>query len=144
MDRPIGITILAILQFISSGFLLLVGLLTLLFGNQAATFLAQDPDFQELFDNLTATDLGGFLVIIGGVLTVFALISVAIGVGLWRLRTWAWWVCTALQVLGLIGNVLQLLDPEGRGAVIFAIMISGLILAYLLSRPVKNAFAIEF
>lgn len=144
MDRPIGITILAILQFISSGFLLLVGLLTLLFGNQAATFLAQDPDFQELFDNLTATELGGFLVIIGGVLTVFALISVAIGVGLWRLRTWAWWVCTALQVLGLIGNVLQLLDPEGRGAVIFAIMINGLILAYLLSRPVKNAFAIEF
>jgi uncharacterized membrane protein (DUF2068 family) len=144
MDRPIGITILAILQFISSGFLLLVGLLILLFGNQTATFLIQDPDFQELFDNLTATDLGGFLVIIGGVLTVFALISVAIGVGLWRLRTWAWWVCTALQVLGLIGNVLQLLDPEGRGAVIFAIMINGLILAYLLSRPVKNAFAIEF
>lgn len=144
MDRPVGVTVLAILQFISSGFSLLVGLLMLLFGNQVATFLATDPDFQELFTTLSETEMGGVLVGVGGAVTVFALINFAIAVGLWQLRTWAWWLTIILGVLGLVINVLQLLDPGGRGFVIFSIMLSALILAYLMSGQVRAAFNIDF
>ncbi len=75
-DRPLGVTILAILQILG-GFL---GLL-------AASIFFIVPFW-------------GW--IIGGFLAIFALLDVVIGWGLWSMKSWAWMVAIILNIIGII------------------------------------------
>ncbi len=96
-SRPIGVAILAIL-------IILVGVLFLL-GAFGLFLLAGFAAFRGL---PTFFGLGG--AILGAVLLVFALIIIGVGLGLWHLRSWAWWLAIIVLVLLIIGSIT---DPVG-------------------------------
>ena len=89
-SRPIGVAILAILTILFGIIGLVGGLLVLLGGALLATIA---PEFGSLF------------LIIGGLLALFSLLAIVSGIGLWRLRPWAWWLTVIVGVLSIVFNI---------------------------------------
>ena len=126
-SRPIGITILAVLE-------ILIGVVGLL-GSLAII------GFSALFSSLPRVGalLGTIGLIIGGIVLFFSLIWLATGAGFLHGRGWSWTLGMIFSVLSLIGAVGALiigLITGGVGGLIFW----GLMLYYLTRTHVKAFF----
>lgn len=86
-QRPIGVTILAILVILGGIFMLFGGLVLLGVGAVAGAG--------------GAGIFGGLVAVIGGLLALFGLLWVIAGIGLWRLKGWAWWLAVIVSVINL-------------------------------------------
>lgn len=124
--RPLGITILALLEVISGLMLLLSGVaLAALLGVMGATCSQMlGLGAFGVLGTLVGTVLGSLLIILG-------LISFLIAWGLWTGRGWAWTLGFVLAIIGLIMALL--------GFNIVSILIN-LIVIYYLTRPHVKAF----
>ncbi len=88
--RPIGVAILAILVILGGVLFLLLGIGILVLSGVAG---------------LGGFPLFGFAgAILGGVLIVFGLIWIGVGLGLWHLRGWAWWLAVIVMILSILGS----------------------------------------
>lgn len=125
MQRPTGVTILAILAFIAACFMLLGGLLLTVAGTVIGAMA------NPLFAALGA--FGGILIIILGAL--YALV----GYGLWTLKSWAWILTVVLAGLGFAFNLLQLLAGDIAGGLV-GFIVNGVVLWYMMQPQVKTAF----
>ncbi|MFW9770498.1 MAG: hypothetical protein ACFFF9_10830 [Candidatus Thorarchaeota archaeon] len=112
-ERPLGVTILAVLEIIA-GALGLFGAITLI------TIGAMIPW------------LGAFAVIFGVVVLFLALIDLIVGWGLWTLKSWAWMVALIVNIINLILNAVQF---AWLGAIINLIII-----IYLQQGDIKSRF----
>lgn len=45
--------------------------------------------------------------LLGGALLILSIIWIVVGLGLWNLRGWAWWLAVIVMVLVIIGGVLN-------------------------------------
>ncbi len=108
-SRPIGVAILAIL-------IILVGAIFLL-GAVGVFFITGLGAIRGLptFFGLVGTVLGVLFLIL-------ALLFIGVGLGLWHLRGWAWWLAIIVLILFIVGS---LADPVG-------IIIPLLLLIYLM------------
>jgi hypothetical protein len=113
-DRPLGVTILAVLEII-------VGLLGLFSGFTLLTLGAMMP-----------FGLGAFAAVIGAVVLFIGILDVIIGWGLWSLKSWAWMVALIVNIINLILNAIQL---AWLGAIINLIII-----LYLQQGDIKSRF----
>jgi hypothetical protein len=143
MGRPVGVTILAILNLIGAAFCIIGGLLMIAGGGFLATMVSQQNQAGSagaagFFAGLGAF-MGIFIIIIGGV-------GLLVGIGLLKLKEWARIISivfaglgAGLQLLGLVGS----LSHFNIGAVIwtlFWLAIDVLIIWYLVKPEVKAAF----
>jgi uncharacterized membrane protein (DUF2068 family) len=142
MGRPVGVTILAILNFIGAGLCVLLGLGMMLGGGFIATMLSQQGQGSAGAAGVLAglgAAAGVFIIIMGGV-------SALLGFGLWKLKGWARIVSIVLagisgafQLLGLLGSLAHF----SLFAVVWSLFwlaIDALIIWYLLKPEVKAAF----
>jgi len=90
-SRPIGVSILAILVVLGGVLFLLSGIAILLF---SAAFA---------LGGLGIFGLAGS--ILGGIVLIFGIIWIAVGLGLWNLRGWAWWLAVIVMVLTILGGI---------------------------------------
>ena len=90
-SRPIGVAILAIL-------VVLVGVIFLV----AAIGVLLLTGFVALTGLLPFGFLGSIL---GIILLIFALLWIAVGLGLWHLRSWAWWLAVIVMIFTIIGAI---------------------------------------
>jgi hypothetical protein len=138
MERPTGVTILAVLTFIGAGFLLIVGILFFAGGAMLSHVLATGPGASMLLG------VGG--AVLGSVLLVLGIVQLAIAVGLLKLQNWA-------RILLIVFVALSLLSSGGGLLFSFAhifpllmfrhivtVAIDIWILIYLLKPHVKQAF----
>ena len=126
-SRPVGITILAILEILIG----IVGLLASLAIIGLSALFSTLPRVGAL--------LGTFGLIIGGVVLFFSLIWLATGVGFLHGRGWSWTLGIVFSVLSLIGAFAALiigLITGGVGGLVFW----GLMLYYLTRIHVKAFF----
>ena len=143
MDRPIGVTILAILEFIGAGFLILVGLL-LLVGMSMLGAMGGGGEGASMMGILGALGAAAGVVVI-----ILALIPLAIGIGLWKLRNWARILVIIFAGLGALGNAARVIWGLGSGdmlntvAGIIGLGIQALILWYMFQLHVKQAFGVS-
>src|SRR5437879_12593271 len=126
-SRPVGITILAILE-------ILIGIVGLL----ASLVII---GFSALFSTLPTVGslLGAVGLIIGGVVLFFSIIWLATGAGFLHARGWSWtlgMIFSILSLLGAIGALTIGLITGGVGGLIFW----GLMLYYLTRTHVKAFF----
>ena len=126
-SRPVGITILAVLE-------VLIGIVGLL-----ASLLI--IGFSALFATLPTVGplLGAIGLVIGGVVLFFSIIWLATGVGFLHGRGWSWtlgMIFSVLSLLGAIGALTIGLITGGVGGLIFW----GLMLYYLTRTHVKAFF----
>ncbi len=89
-SRPIGVAILAIL-------VILIGVLIVIAG---IGFLANSGFIGPA--GLPTFGLAGSIV--GAVLLIVGLIWIGVGLGLWHLRSWAWWLAIIVMILSLVGG----------------------------------------
>src|SRR5437899_9884547 len=126
-SRPVGITILAILEILIG----IVGLLASLAIIGLSALFSTLPRVGSL--------LGIFGLIIGGVVLFFSLIWLATGVGFLHGRGWSWTLGIVFSVLSLLGAFAALiigLITGGVGGLVFW----GLMLYYLTRTHVKAFF----
>uniref|UniRef100_A0A7C4BAG2 DUF7144 domain-containing protein n=1 Tax=Thermofilum pendens TaxID=2269 RepID=A0A7C4BAG2_THEPE len=126
-QRPTGITILALLEFIGGGLTILLGI----------AFLALGP--------VIAAGLPSFLSVLvgalGGVFIVMGLIGVVLGWGLWTGKGWAWWITVILQALSLLTGLAGV--AMGDPASFIGLLIAALILWYMFKPHVKDFFGVK-
>lgn len=142
-QRPLGISILAILNFVGG----------ILIGAMQLSVLTRLGDLQE---SLRVVGLSPILVVIGA--TFLAALGVAAGVGMWLGRTWGWWLGAFYNVYGIARNTSALitvarladeLDGGARGPGFYLvrhggrIVIHALILLYFFKGNVLHYFGLD-
>ena len=142
MERPLGVTILAILHFIGVFFAICAGLLMILGMGFFAAALARAANI--------GSGGAGIIAGLGVVLAIFAFIGAAIsgliGWGLWNLKNWARITAMVFAVLGMLGGVGSLMfalthfNPFFLSTGIVRAAIAVLIFWYLNQPHVKTAF----
>jgi uncharacterized membrane protein (DUF2068 family) len=150
--RPTGVTILGVLFVIAGAFTLLGGITTLV----AIPFVANvNPNVigNELQFNgqqpLTPSDQtalvqagGSILTVLGAVLIPLGIASLVVAYGLFKAKSWAWFVAVVLSTIGVVVNVISLVTAN-TGAItgaLVGIAINAIVLYYLSRRNVRQYF----
>ena len=117
---PVGVTILSVLT-------ILVGIF--------AVFAGITIDFILVGGSLTL--VGSFQ--LGAI--VIGLITIGAGYGLWKLKSWAWWLAVIVIALGIILNVsIILLDFTQIRLYFLPMLLRLVVLGYLNYKPIKTRF----
>jgi len=125
MSRPTGVTILALLAFLAAFPALVAGLALV----GVATFVEAVP----------VPDT--FMYAVGAGTLIYAGLSLVLAYGFWTMRSWAWIVGIALQVLGIVTAVSQYANGERfLGSLVVGLILPAAILYYLLQPHIKTAF----
>jgi hypothetical protein len=137
MERPAGVTVIAVLGFVGAFFLFFAAL-GMLLGGAILSSLANRPGLGMV------AGIGG--AIVGVVFVTIGALYLILGIGLWKLQNWARIVTLILVALGLIFNVLGLLRSILHLHV-FVFFIQAVVIAidvwivvYLSKSDVKQAF----
>jgi hypothetical protein len=110
--RPLGIAILSILIILGGVLVIILGIAVLAFGG--------------LLGFAVGGGVGAALgAAIGGIIIIVGAIWLVAGLGLWRLRGWAWWLATIVVGLSLAGSA-------ANGGVGAGLIVTALIFVYLL------------
>ncbi len=137
MERPSGVTILAVLAFIGAGMLVLAALLVFLGGAMVAN-MAMRPGMGMI------AGIGG--AILGIVFLGFAALYAVIGTGMLKLQNWARILVIILSGLGAFLNAIGVLSAMFHFhplLVVWRLILVGVnvwIALYLLKPHVKQAF----
>jgi hypothetical protein len=156
--RPLGVTIIAILNIIGGVFLLIFGIGLITLGAILPTL--PPPNFNQTEVQLNLTDgqapipplpsssdspmafqtfLGGIGIAFGITLIVIAIVSFIVAYGLLKGMGWAWTVALILSIISIVWNAVTLVTAGNLGGII-SIIISGIILYYLYRPHVKAYF----
>lgn len=143
MNRPIGVTIIAVLQLIGSLFGILIGVLIVLFRSFFLQAIAANPEIQAS-TAVSPEMIGTIVTILVVVILVFSLIGLVLCYGLFQLKAWAWLATLILQGLAAIGNLLSVIASQASdgnpGGIVVQLVINGVIIYYLLRRDVRRSF----
>jgi hypothetical protein len=143
MARPVGVTILAVLDFIGAAFCLLGGIAMIAGGGFMATMMSQQGGQGSAGAAGVLAGMGAvagvFIIIVGGV-------SALVGFGLWKLKNWARIVSIVLLGISIAMQLLQLLGVLAHFNlfafvwIAFWTAVDAFIIWYLLKPEVKAAF----
>ena len=126
--RPVGVTIIAVLDIV-------VGVIALLGG--ILGFLGLELAGGRIPTVLDA--VGGVLL---GIAIILGLVALLVGWGLWTLRPWAYWTTIVLEILTIVDHLFGWLAHRlSTASLISNILIPVIIVVYLLADPnVREAF----
>ena len=124
MQRPLGVTILAVLAAIG-GVLGILGGLALFAISSAVSF--------------AIPGIAGMTAIIAVVVIVQSVILLAFAYGAWGLRPWAWTLGVVGAVLGIVLSVAQL-GGVSAASLVLDIVIYAAIMYYLWQPSIQRAF----
>ena len=132
MNRPMGVTIIAVLQLIISIFAIFGGLYIFFF---RSGFFSRISELEKVPNNPTlVVGFAVFLLIVG-------LIGLLIAYGLFTLKNWAWLTALILNGLSILSSLSAILSNQTRkGGDILGLIIAVVIVYYLLRSEVKRAF----
>ncbi|MHA2602104.1 MAG: hypothetical protein AM324_008260 [Candidatus Thorarchaeota archaeon SMTZ1-83] len=113
--RPLGVTILALLQILAGLAWLVLGATAVLAAGLAGIF--------------------GFILLFGGaILLIVGIIGLIIGFGLWGMKSWAWiWAI----IVNFISLIIGLTNPAQN---VLGLAISLIIIIYLMTPDIRSRF----
>lgn len=141
MKRPIGVTVLAIVDGLQALLLALMGIAAFFLSKVVLDQMRLDPDMSGLLEQLPPEVIETFPNVLGGIFLIMALVNIAMAFGLWALQSWAWYLNLGLQALGIFGNLggVLMLNPLSLASIAF----SGFYIYYFLQQPVQTAFGVR-
>jgi uncharacterized membrane protein (DUF2068 family) len=140
MQRPTGITILAIFYFIGGCFDFVMSCFAMVAGDR----LLEDTETSVDVSPAAAPclPLRGSLVFwiaLGG--TGVSLFKLCTGAGLWSLQPWGWQLALLRATLKLVGHLAAVIQGAITPSGIVGVLVNGSILLYLSSPPVRQALS---
>jgi hypothetical protein len=141
MNRPTGVTVIAILCFIGTGLLVIFGILAFLGGAFIGALIGSNAQVQGT--GAAGAGLGAMIgAVIGVMFLVLAALQLTCGIGLWKLKEWGRMLTIVLSAIGAVLAFFNLLHihPVTMVFVLVRIAISALIIWYLSQPNVKSAF----
>jgi hypothetical protein len=129
-QRPIGVTILAVLAIIGGVLGILGGVLILLGGGIIAASGVEG-----------AGAVGGLIIVFAVISIVIGVLYLAFGIGAWGLKPWAWMLGVIGAALSILSSLFQVIFLQSDfTSQIVSIVISVIILVYLFTPGVRQAF----
>ena len=142
MNRPVGVTVIAVLCFIAAAFSLLGGILFMLGGGFMATVLSQSGQANAAGAGI----LGAMGAAVGVVILFFGVVYAIVGWGLLQLKGWARIVtivlsvlCALLQLPGLFAGLAHF-NPFSLFLTVLFLAFYAWVIWYLLQPNVSAAF----
>ena len=138
MERPTGVSVLAVLCFIAAGLTILISL-AFMMGSAAISQMIGGGAGSAMFVGLGA--IGGIFIL------AFAALYLVVGFGLWTLKNWGRLLMLILAAIGLVFGALGLLRALMHFHVmvlawqLIVCLIYAWIITYLLKTHFKQAFA---
>lgn len=126
MQRPMGVTILAVLAAIGGVLGILAGLVLVGLSSSVA---AADM----------ALPLSGAVAILGIVSIVIGIGDLAFAYGAWGLKPWAWMLGIVLEAVGIAVDLLEFRSATATSTIV-SVVIAGAIIYYLYQPHVRRAF----
>ncbi len=139
MQRPAGVTVIAIFQIAFGLFAILLGLTAFGLGSDAVMHRA-------MMGGAVGAVVGALGAVVGIILLVLGVLYIVLGVGLLKLANWARLVTLVFAALGALLHVLRLFRDMAHLFVFhafFSVIVTAicvLIIWYLLQPNVKQAF----
>jgi hypothetical protein len=127
MNRPLGVTIIAILSFINGLLGLCLPGLVIIGGGIGALF---------------SGGLGLFVVCGGLLLAAGPLVWLLVSYGAWNLRPWAWWAGMVATGITVVGVVVNIVNGVGILQAVASAPLSIVIFIYLLLPDIRRVFGI--
>lgn len=87
-----------------------------------------------------AASAGGFLLVLGFVTLILAVLDIVFGIGAWLLKPWAWTLGVGLEVVSIIVDILFITQGASIGSEVVGIIIALIVLYYLTRPNVRQAF----
>jgi hypothetical protein len=141
MNRPAGVTVIAVLCFLVTAGCVLIGILLVLGGGYIATLIRMSDH-----DAAATGILAGLGALIGVVVLVFAVLYAVVGWGLLKLKEWARITTLVLAGLSILGGLIGLVGAFTHFSVfvlfwtVVRLAIVAWIIWYLLQPSVRAAF----
>ena len=139
--RPLGVSIIAVLEAIGGIFFLVLGLLALV-----AVIAAANSAGATIVNGYTITGavVSAVAGVLAGVFLVVGLLSLLFAWGLWTLKRWAFWATVIIQVISLANSVIAFTQANANfGAIVGGMIVPIVILLYfLVDSSVRAAFRI--
>ena len=146
MNRPTGVTVLAVLMFLGTAFLLLFAVLCFVGGAFIGSIIGSAA--QHSGSGVAGAGLGAAIgAAIGVVFLIFAGLDAVCGYGLWAMKEWGRMLTIVLTAISLVFAVFTLFGSMMHfhiAAVFFTLVrigIGALIIWYLSQPQIKAAFA---
>jgi hypothetical protein len=139
VQRPTGISVLAIALLVSAAFRFVVSFIDFGIGSWL-TAMAASPGYvvPEAVPAVAAIgNLGFWIGLIGMIVAVIMLIAVR---GLWTLATWGWWLTVALLLIGLSLNLISMLQGVLTTRIVVLTVFDAAFLAYLFTPQISSFF----
>ncbi|HWN80989.1 MAG TPA: hypothetical protein VNM87_02730 [Candidatus Udaeobacter sp.] len=131
MERPLGITILAIVALVQG-----------LFGLLGAFGIGAAGGMLAMLGGPVGV-IAGFL---GGIASFFLVIGplfqLAFAWGAFQMQPWAWWLGIIGPAFTLIGALLKILGGASPGKVLMGVLIPLLIFLYLIQPSIRQLFRV--
>jgi hypothetical protein len=153
-SRPLGVTIIAILNIIGGIIMLVFGIGLITLGAVLPTLPPSVFNQSQIEGNFTAGQvpipagappmglqsfLGGLGIAFGAVLVALAIVSFIVAYGLLKGKGWAWTVTLILSIISIVWNAITIATAANFGGII-SIIISAVIIYYLYRPHVKAFF----
>jgi uncharacterized membrane protein (DUF2068 family) len=137
-QRPLGVTIMAVLLGIQGLLELIGGIIIILAANSLSHHIISHGH------RITARFVDTFGIALGGVGVVVGIITLLFVFGLWTLQRWAYWAVIIIEGLSLLIGVLELVRHTGTtGGIIAQMIIPAVVFLYfLVDANVRRAFRI--
>jgi uncharacterized membrane protein (DUF2068 family) len=135
-QRPLGVTIIAVILLIT-GIFELVASIGLLLAAHVARVSTHIPHVL----GLTLDVFGNVLGIVG---LVIAVVTLIVAYGLFTLKAWAYWLVVVVEIITVIRHVLEFLAPNpSYASIIIGLILPIVILLYMfLDGNVRRAFRV--
>ncbi|HYF65067.1 MAG TPA: hypothetical protein VD886_19735 [Herpetosiphonaceae bacterium] len=132
-QRPVGVSIIAVLNWIGSGLLIVGAMILLIAGGSVGAFN------RGAFGGLGSVG-GGFFVAVVLIIFLFAGLGIWIGIGLWRMRPWAHITSIVLYGLSILSGLAGLGSRSVNNSNLCSLVLSIIIVVYLLLPNTRAAF----
>jgi hypothetical protein len=132
MNRPVGVTVIAILQLIGGIFSILAGFFVIGVGRYIVT------GGVPMDEGASPTAFGGVTAALGSLILLLGVLSIVLSIGMFQVKGWAWLGTLIVQGLNILFAVVFALT--GGGINFVGLILAGIIVYYLLRPEVKSVF----
>jgi hypothetical protein len=140
LQRPTGITVLAISILVIAAFRFIISFLDMAIGSWL-TAMAMSPGYiapQYRAEVDAIGDLGFWIGLFGMIVAGVMLIAVR---GLWSMSGWGWWLALFALAIGLVLNLIPMFQGTITGRLIAESLFYLVFLVYLFMPHVRAAFS---